>query len=223
MKFVFSTNITKSVPSRARGFTLRPRVFSTRQGGFTLIELMISIAILIIMTTTMLIRQRQIDSIVRVRNVATEIAQMVRQAQVYGINRRTEDSSNAFASTTYGVYFDISNNQEIILFKDKNGDKLYSSGEMVNEESQKLPNKVEIKNIYCVNSGSSRVTKNKLHISFTRPFPDAELVFVPGCGTGVKEAVIRIGDTSGDPKISDWEFTISPSGRITKPVVVPTP
>ena len=209
------------------GFTLHPRAFSRHRGGFTLIELMISIAILVIMTTAMLLRQRQIDSIVRVRNVATEIVQMVRQAQVYGINKKSGSGGiNSGSQSTFGIYFDtrLNKNQEIILFDDTDHNHLYIPGEKLNKESRKLPNQVRVVSITC------GVDRDYGSVTFTRPFPDASLRFRspfvssanPGSDCG-ESMTIKVGDTSRDKKIKDWEFTINSSGQITKPKMASTP
>ncbi|MBI2004934.1 prepilin-type N-terminal cleavage/methylation domain-containing protein [Patescibacteria group bacterium] len=53
-------------------------------GGFTLVELLVVVSIMLIITSTLLLQQRKFNSATLMRTLAYNIALSIRQAQVYG-------------------------------------------------------------------------------------------------------------------------------------------
>ncbi len=73
------------------------------QKGFTLFELLVSIGIFTLLTTTLLVKNSQYKGNTVITNLAYEMALIVRQAQVYGINVRQVGTGNF--DYAYGVHF----------------------------------------------------------------------------------------------------------------------
>ncbi len=107
------------------------RGLSRAKAGFTLIELMVVLAIMTILTAVFLFQQQKFDSSTLLRTLGYSIALSVRQAQLYGSSVRQFDTTANGFQYSYGIYFSNSTAQ-YTLFADVNGDKVYSgSGEKV--------------------------------------------------------------------------------------------
>jgi len=138
---------------RFRFFGNRPRTNGSR--GFTVIELMVVVAIMMVLTTVFLFRQQKFDSSTLLRSLGYSIALTVRQAQIYGSSIR-ENSPGAFAAGSaagaYGVYF--SGTTSYILFADANNNGLYTSGGTEDTKVFVLNTKYSVKT-FCGLRGST--------------------------------------------------------------------
>jgi prepilin-type N-terminal cleavage/methylation domain-containing protein len=148
------------------------------QKGFTLVELLVSLAIFTVITTLAVVNNAQFNSSILLTNLAYEIGLSVRQAQFYGIAVR-RSSTSAF-DAGYGVHFDLADPRTYYLFEDRTIDHICDATECAASnlvESFKL-NKGNYISKICVN-GSSGLTCTgsggfqKVDISFIRPNPDA--------------------------------------------------
>ncbi len=96
------------------------RKFKNKRGGFTLVELLVTITIFVILTGVVLFSQAKFNGTILLTNLAYDTALTIRQAQTYGINIKNfvNDSGNNFVP--YGVHFDLKegNNKSFILFAD---------------------------------------------------------------------------------------------------------
>ena len=99
--------------------------------GFTLIEMLAVVGVIIVITGVVLANNSRFGGMVLLENFVYDIALSVRQAQVYGIATVRFGSSNYEAP--FGLHFDLSSNTTYVLFADavspQNG--LYDSGELV--------------------------------------------------------------------------------------------
>lgn len=82
--------------------------------GFSLLELMITIGIVMLVTGLALVRYSGFNNTVLLRSQAYELALDIRQAQVYGIS--ASGQKNGF-DNAYGIYFKV-NEPTYILFND---------------------------------------------------------------------------------------------------------
>ncbi len=176
------------------------------RGGFTLIELIVVIAIFGIITSIALFNQGKLNSNILVSNLAYEIALSVREAQSYGVGVRAANTSNGFEGG-YGISFDASRPDDIILFNDKNDDKLFTA----DEEASRLTiqnqrgNKVTAT---CISATMGAVTTcvhgsysiDHLDIIFKRPNPEALFVkgTLPADVGAAGPAYIVVNTPSGD-------------------------
>lgn len=133
--------------------------------GFALVELLVAIGIITILSVSLLFQQNKFDSSVQIANVAYEIATVIQKAQRYG----GSSVAGGFANTEvgYGVYFNRSTPQTVILFRDTDNNKQYNSGDTAVEEYT-LSGKTEILEIR--NSAGSSVSY--ISVVFVRPNPE---------------------------------------------------
>lgn len=107
---MFSTIISKH---KQRAVTTRP----SHQRGFSLPELIIVIGIFVIITTIALFNQGRLSSSVLLTNMAYEVGLAIREAQIYGIGVRSEDTGDNFTGQ-YGVHFTTANPRQVIVYAD---------------------------------------------------------------------------------------------------------
>lgn len=99
--------------------------------GFSLPELIIVIAIFVIISSVALFNQGKLSSDVLITNMAYEVGLAIREAQVYGIGVRGDDSGASF-NGQYGAHFSIQDDtsiRQILVYGDKNDDFIYAPGE----------------------------------------------------------------------------------------------
>ncbi len=140
--------------------------------AFTLVELLITIAIIVLATGAVLTRQDGFNETTLLKSQALEIALDIRAAQQFGVNVRAGSGSTRGA---YGIYFDPESLPgTYILFLDADGDLMYDSGEEVGDQDFLDP-RFEIHRI-CVATGSGSFNcsqTRKGSVAFERPNFDA--------------------------------------------------
>jgi prepilin-type N-terminal cleavage/methylation domain-containing protein len=140
-----------------------------QEQGFTLVELLASVAIFSVITSVAVFNNSQFNSAVLLTNLTYEIALSVRQAQFYGITVKQSASSNNFDSG-YGIHFDTASPTTYILFEDKPPQNhVYDVGEALETFTIQKGNRIPKLVLW---SGSSTSTPSKVDISFLRPNPD---------------------------------------------------
>jgi prepilin-type N-terminal cleavage/methylation domain-containing protein len=210
------------------------RIRAAAKRGFTLIEMLLVMGIMIIITTVFLVRQSSFDSSTILRSLAYGVALSVRQAQVYGtsvVGTSTTQaacgsgfyntaSGNCYAAA-YGLYFSTALSTAVpssyVLFADLNGDGKYETNEFV--KSFFLPTGYTISNFCATNQvGTQRcsnTTISSLAIVFKRPNPDAQ--FVPLDSSGQPIA----GDTSYSSAYVQMQSLANSSDAKSVTVTVP--
>lgn len=168
---------------------------ATKQGGYTLLELAISVAIFGIMTAIVVFNYGDFSSNIVMTNLAYETALSVRQAQVYGVSVKGQDITdpNAF-NRVYGVHVNYPDHpREVVTFIDRgdsggsgagnnryDGDYSCDTTDTECLEKIRYDNRVFIKDI-CVSDGTVSATEDcassgafdSANIVFRRPDPDA--------------------------------------------------
>ncbi|MEK7107281.1 MAG: GIY-YIG nuclease family protein [Patescibacteria group bacterium] len=145
------------------------------KGGFTLIELVVVVAIITVVTSVVLVSNTKYGGSVLLQNLAYDIALSIRQAQVYGISVRGFGTTNMFTAG-YGMHFDINDNAHYELFADADGNGLFSNAsENVPPSPYVIGRNYRIKKL-CAPAGtnfSSCASVQQLDILYKRPEPDA--------------------------------------------------
>jgi prepilin-type N-terminal cleavage/methylation domain-containing protein len=191
--------------------------------GFTIIELIVSVAIFAFMTAFLVAKYGSFNQSVLLTNLAYDVALTIRNAQTYGLNVKSRPSATSpFSSdyeAAYGVHFDStsSNNRQIIFFADsQNGNNIYNPGEEITKYT--LRNGGTVSAICTGTSESNCTTSNPPHldITFTRPDPSA---------TFGQNSVSVCYETQGRercnaPNIKYAEITLRVSSGQTKKVIV---
>lgn len=197
--------------------------------AFSLIELMVVIAIFAIISGVIMFNYGRFSSNMIVTNLAYESALAVRQAQVYGISVKKTTSGSDF-NASYGVWFSESDKQNFYLFSDKVGETMHQYDKPANisdpdlelEESFGFNGSNIIKN-FCVtpsvgpaicSSPSSQL--QYLSIVFTRPDPEAKIYVFKGDKSTINgpfsQAEIMFTMARGD-KIA--RMTVTNTGQIS--------
>jgi prepilin-type N-terminal cleavage/methylation domain-containing protein len=165
------------------------------QQGFTLVELLVSIAIFSVITTMAVFNNAQFNSSVLLTNLAYEVAISIRQSQVYGVTVR-KNAAGSFDSA-YGVHFDMNTPTAYTLFEDKP-----TINHICDASECGAANVVEA---FSLQKGN-RITKvcvdtvctNRLiDISFVRPNPDAYIRVGTDSVTSFGKAEICISSPKG--------------------------
>lgn len=142
---------------------------SNRQ-GFTLVELVVVMAIFTIMTIVVMANLPAFRSRTSLDLLAEEVAITIRQAQVFGVGTRVFETE--FPS--YGVYFSI-DPQSFVLFADSNsnGNYKYDGAEELREQFQFRGGVGVTKLEGCFDADNCQPIDNILQIVFHRPEADA--------------------------------------------------
>jgi prepilin-type N-terminal cleavage/methylation domain-containing protein len=192
--------------------------------GFTLVELLAVISIMLVLTSFFILRQNQFNSSTIFRSLAYSIALSIRQAQVYGTSLRSADALT-FTTDRYGVNVSVPATPSTpittyTLFADVVKDGLYdgsNTSEFVQEF--KLNQGFTIRKFCAVlgsaqscntetTGGGSPITR--LNVFFERPNLDAQFCTAAG-SCNYTEAYVQIEATTGDLR----NITVYSTGQIS--------
>lgn len=186
--------------------------------GFTLVELLVVISIMLVLTTSFLLQQKKFDSSTLMRSLAYSIALTVRQAQAYGTSLR-ENTPGAFAAgtaaTAYGVYFTSANiganvnPNTYILFADVppgGGGQANGRYDGVSEKIQQfqLSSGYYISDFCAVIAGAQNCVSGaaitELDIYFKRPNTDSQFSIFNGASplTNASAVYMKLTGPGGD-------------------------
>lgn len=143
------------------------------QGGFGLIELMISISIMVLVSAVILVRQSSFNGAVLLRNQAYQIALAARETQ---LNAVSVSGVTGDYRTLMGVHFDTNNKNEYKIFQDgvsNNG--YFNAGEELGEQGVIDP-RFSIRAIRVVGQA---FTGSTISVVFERPNFDARFFSGP--------------------------------------------
>lgn len=151
-------------------------MFGKKNSGFSLVELVVSVAIFTIITSVILARHSQFSGTLLLENLAYDIALSIRKAQVFGLSVREFTTGSSEFNVGYGVHFDSADNTSYIFFADRDRDEAYGgSGEIVETFSLRRGNTISE---FCgiLANGTEKCTDSGvtfLDIVFERPNPEA--------------------------------------------------
>lgn len=174
--------------------------------GFTLIELIVSVGIMIMVTTVILANYTTFNKKIKLEGVTQEIVSIIREAQAYGISNKIV--SGPGSSSAYGVHFDMAFPDTVIIFSDDDGDNIYDNGEEV--ETFKIQSSDRIiqicKNqkittpLACPGAGSV----NTVNVIYKR----SDIYAIINDDIGVSDAVMLFrsaGESANGAKIVVWK------------------
>lgn len=166
-------------------------------GGFSLIELMISITIMVIVISIVSTSQGAFNAAVLLRGQAYEAALTIREVQLNAVS--AVGDAGVFRAV-YGVHFnaDSASNGQYAIFKDANSNGFYEASEAFGQQSF-LDNRFEIRAIRPI--GDTMQSSGGLSIVFVRPNFDARFFDTAGevNASGVEIDIARRGSTGSDP------------------------
>lgn len=171
------------------------------RAGFTLVELMVTVGIIMIITAVVIVRYGAFNSAVLLKSQAYEMALNLREAQVFAISARGDQS--AFRDG-YGLYFNTATPNQYRLFFDRNGSGFYNSGEEVGEPFI-IDARFMIRNI-C----TTACTSSQLSVLFKRPDFDANLWIYGGSPASARIVITPASDADIERSV-----TVSNTGQIS--------
>ena len=127
--------------------------------GFTIIELLVVMAIIVIVSGLVLANWRGGEKQYALQRAANKLAQDIRRVEEFAMSARAFQGQ--IPKGGYGIYFKISEKDHYILFADLNGNNHYDSGSDGLVEDIKIEKEVQI----------SQLSASPLHITFTPPDP----------------------------------------------------
>ena len=188
--------------------------------GFTLIELVITVAIFAFMTTFLISKYGTMNQSILLTNLAYDVALTIRNAQSYGINVKSAPTADANYSEnfnrSYGVNFSSLNTGDPSLrtvftfFQELNPNGVYDgSSERISQYTIK---RGSIVSKVCVGNSPStcEVVSQTLNITFQRPNPDA-IITSGSNGVLYPYAEIWLQATDGSVK----KVVVRSTGQIT--------
>lgn len=208
-----------------------------RTAGFTLFEMLISVAIIIIVSGVVLYNHNQFESDTDITSLAYQIALSVREAQVKSISVRQYGGS--FNTRQYGIHLSKAEPESYILFADSNDDGRYtfsgtddmvcstgSGTECVEKVTLGRDNYIEgwrgilwIGGDQLVYGGSNTFTDiDFLDIKFKRPNSDA--IFSGYYGTGDYSSHNNVSGYCGGDDCTGWAVCLRSPENQRKRVVV---
>ncbi len=167
------------------------------KSGFTLIELVVTVAIFALLTSVILARYPRFSSSAALGILAQDVALTIRQAQVFGLGVRGVETGSSQEFLSHGAHFDSQNTKSFVLFVDippspalpgttPIADKKYNppvsdpntcSGECKEKFNIQNPNFIDsICGDYKLNADSCVNPLVSLDIVFTRPNPEASII-----------------------------------------------
>lgn len=197
-------------------------------GAFTLIELIIGIAIITLLTSVVAFNFNGSNDALVVASAGQEMALAIRQAQVNGLSVKESGVSSGIFDYAYGAYFNTSSGQNTgyIVFIDKCSAGLQAvydigascgNGATEKIESVTMRNSVKISSIaICTSAGSCSTPSNAVavSISFKRPNTDAAINFMNSTGSVVSASASNAKITLISPKGKTYAVTVDRTGQI---------
>lgn len=182
--------------------------------GFSLIELMVSISIIVLVLGVVMTRQSSFNGAVLLRSQAYEVALQAREVQLGALS--AVGVSGVFQNVL-GLHFDTttSNNNYYWSFRDADSDSFYDSNEAMGKRNNLDKRFVIDKIRYVGDSG----TPTNLSIVFKRPNFDA--IFYESSGTQAPANVsavlidVRLKGTTGNGVGEVRTVEITRTGQIT--------
>lgn len=138
------------------------------QAGFSLVELLVSVAILVVVSGLVFFNQSGFNNSVLIQNLAYEISLTIRQAQSYGLQSKGVDDD---FEKGFGVYFNMEEPDKLILYSDVDDDFVYGSGDLLIDDLKMTNGNLLDK--LCIGDLCSGGEETTLDISFLRPNPTA--------------------------------------------------
>lgn len=142
--------------------------------GFTLVELMVVIAIMATISALSLFNSSKLNSAILISNTAYEIGLVIRDAQVSGLGAKVIMSGLTATTSNQGIFFNLEDKDKVVFFADLNKDNRYQQGEesqIFNIENKRAGKIIRICKID--NNNNCTHEPSDLTIMFKRPNPEA--------------------------------------------------
>ncbi|MES2314759.1 MAG: type II secretion system protein [Patescibacteria group bacterium] len=193
--------------------------------AFTLIELIISIAIFAAMTALVIAKYGSFNQGTIITNMAYDMALTIRTAQTYGLSVKSTTAGTDNFSSAYGVHFEYDTPTQFIFFADTNSsehhDHIYDSDSGEAVTTYAVTQGALITSIClasqlsdCTDDGSGAIvldSGDRLDITYKRPNPNASFYYR---GESVPQPIAFITLTSSDGSNSQVVY-VRKNGQIS--------
>ncbi len=182
------------------------------EAGFSLIELVVTISIMVIVSGVILARHSAFTGASLLRSQAYEIALKVREVQLSAIS---SSELGAGFRNVYGVHFNTTRGNVYSVFRDADSDYFYDSTELFGVQGI-VDGRFVIDEIRLI--GGAGGTVDQISVLFERPNFDAKLY--TGSGAAVAATVsgieidVRVKGTTGDTVSEKRVIEITKTGQI---------
>ncbi len=172
---------------------LRRRAPGNRSGGFTLVELLVTIGIVMAVMGVVFLKNGAFSGAVGLRNQAFEVAFALREAQLLAVSAN-ETAPNQLQR--YGVHF-TSGTRAFTIFQDTNNDNFYTTSDTV-VRTVRVGEDYEMGRLLNA-SGSVTDNDTEYAILFQKPNFDARFILDAGSAaiTGPVYVEVRKTGTTG--------------------------
>lgn len=162
--------------------------------AFTIVEVVISIAIVTILMTTAVLNYYTFNDNLALSSAGQEMAISVRQAQSYGLNVRESARYSGIFNYAYGIYFNpIDSPSDYYIFIDANANGLYEPGNGCGSVSTECIERITVRHRVIITDICKDISTSVLcqsasgargvHVTFLRPNPDAIINFTNPAGS----------------------------------------
>jgi Tfp pilus assembly protein FimT len=173
---------------------------STSEGGYTIMELFVSISIMIVITSIVVANRSKSNEGPALKNDADLISLAIRQAQVNSISVKESSLGSGDFSNGYGVSFAKNANTSYVTFVDSNG----NSGNGVYDGPSELVSTGTLGNnnfitgiCYVPFAGPEDCGHQKMDVTFLRPNTAASIAINGARGLPLKAGKVIIASPSG--------------------------
>lgn len=206
-------------------------------GGMTSLELIVVISIFAILASTVLFKFSTFSNGLALDNLAQDIALRVKQAQTNAISGQYPKLNTTGTVQTppdvnwkpsYGVYFNKVgiNNKQFVFFFDRNN-STFSGNKDIDDvapgtscgigDSECLDkitiNTQEYISDICIGTTCGTITHAA--VVFTRPFPDAVVMYSTGATDILATSDLKIKIKNDDTNVTTKVITVTPLGQIS--------
>ena len=192
-------------------------LFSNKKNkGFSLIELIVSVAIFTIITSLILAKHSKFSGTLLLENLAYDVALSIRKAQVFGLSVREFNTGVSDFDVGYGVHFDSSDDKTYVFFSDTDREEDFDADTEVIDTFNLRKGNYIYKFCGVLSDGTQKCSNTgditSLDIIFERPNPEAIIKSNIDADDGLYvSALITVASSQG----TQWNVSTVVTGQIS--------